>query len=610
MSAAVGDVPALQLSTFFDALNELRVCSTDAAAAAASDGGTGASPPAWEPVWGDSTKMKALLPGSILVLANGAVAKVPVDRALITSSASPQTVSLSVITEVGGTATLRNEAWCAANIGSVYAGILTDTKAGPHGGGLKMNSVPVTLSLVPNPDTSNPTAFSHVLVSGAGLVPKAVTIAGLPSMGLALRPWAGGDRQPRLHQGGGIPDISALSTTTAVVDRLVGNDGVTVLRKAMLQILGLITSTSVVDLPIPVLATFVAGTVGMDDRQLALQLVLATTTDAIGVSPTQTALRLAKLRAVMVASLGKLWDSLGPLVIIPLQARLASMVASGYALSPGGGGSVLRYLHDELLVQERARVHALAAAPPRAPLIAPLALVATLAPLVAPAPLAAPVAAVPPSHLQGIAVLRPPPAPPATSVLTNLEVFVGLGGELVVRRIAALCGFTDPLIFMTGNGSVASAAEAADNFATLLDTARAAAPSDTRLFPTAAPVDMEEAGATLRVVMRVVELAARGGTIPTVASSLSGSAAVVVSTALQKRDPSLSKELKTVPASAGTERIMRACSASLVNPICTDKEVRQAALHMALVDPIAEARRNIDLHGPRAAGFLLSSQVR
>ena len=312
----------------------------------------------------------------------------------------------------------------------------------------------------------------------------------------------------------------------------------------------------------------------------------------------------------MVATLGKLWDSLGPVVIVPLQARLASMVASGYTLSPGGGGSVLRYLHDELLLQERARVHALAAAPAPAPLVAPLTPVAMLAPPAAPASLAAPVAAVPPSNLQGIEVLRPPPAPPATSVLTNFEVFVGLGGELVVRRIAALCGFKDPLIFMAGNGSVASAAEAADNFATLLDTARAAAPSDTRLFPTAAPVDMEEAGATLRVVMRVVELAARGGTIPTVASSLSGSAAVGVSVALQKRDSSLSKELKTVPASAGTERIMRACSASLVNPICTDKEVRQAALHMALVDPIAEARRNIDLHGPRAAGFLLSSQVR
>jgi hypothetical protein len=102
--------------------------------------------------WGDSIKMKALVPGSVLILANGAVAKVPVDRALITSSASPQTVSLSVITEVGGTATLRNEAWCAANIGSVCAGILIDTKTGPHGGELKMNSVPVTLSLVPNPD--------------------------------------------------------------------------------------------------------------------------------------------------------------------------------------------------------------------------------------------------------------------------------------------------------------------------------------------------------------------------------------------------------------------------------------------------------------------------
>jgi hypothetical protein len=62
---------------------------------------------------------------------------------------------------------------------------------------------------------------------------------------------------------------------------------------------------------------------------------------------------------------------------------------------------------------------------------------------------------------------------------------VGLaGGEPVVRRIAVLCGFLDPLIFMTGHGSVASAAEAAETFTSLLGLARASAPADTRLFHT------------------------------------------------------------------------------------------------------------------------------
>ena len=106
MAIADADIPAPQLSVSFDALEELRVCSTDAAAAIASNGGTGSSPPAWEPMWSDAVKMKALLPGSILIMTSGAdVAKVPVDRALISSAAS---FSPSVIEEVDGTAHARS----------------------------------------------------------------------------------------------------------------------------------------------------------------------------------------------------------------------------------------------------------------------------------------------------------------------------------------------------------------------------------------------------------------------------------------------------------------------------------------------------------------------
>jgi hypothetical protein len=607
MAIAGADVPASQLSVFFDALEELRVCSTDAAAAIASDGGTGSSPPAWEPMWSDSVKMKALLPGSILIMVSGAVAKVPVDRALISSASS---LSLSVIEEVDGTAHARSESWCATNIKSVIPGILTDVaKSGPLGGNLSMNGIPVTFSLGPNPDGSDDKQFSHITISGTGLVPKALAMAEVPRLGasFALRPWAGGIRQPSLHQGGGLPDITTLATATVVVDHLVGGDGVTIVRKAMLQLTALISSTSVVDIPSDELATFVAGAVGLEDRQQALQLVLISSLAAIGSAPSPAALRVAKLRQVIFETVRKVLDSLSPPIVVILQARLVAMGAGGFSLSPGGGGSVIRYMRDELYAQERARALGLAAALAAAPTPAPAAVPPDPPPITA----ALPAAAIPPAAapaLVGMAALRPPPVLPATVPHTDLDVFVGLGGEPVVRRIAVLCGFRDPLIFMTGHGSVASAEEAAENFTSLLGSARASAPADPRLFRTTAPSDFDEAGSTLRVVMRTVELASRGIPSPASGPTPSGAAqSTPLAAATGKRDSSLSKELKTVPASAATERIMRACSASFINPLCADAEVRRAALHKPLDDPVAEARRNIDLHGARAVGFLLSS---
>eukprot|EP00326_Haptolina_ericina_P024769 CAMPEP_0181185108 /NCGR_PEP_ID=MMETSP1096-20121128/9328_1 /TAXON_ID=156174 ORGANISM="Chrysochromulina ericina, Strain CCMP281" /NCGR_SAMPLE_ID=MMETSP1096 /ASSEMBLY_ACC=CAM_ASM_000453 /LENGTH=706 /DNA_ID=CAMNT_0023273923 /DNA_START=129 /DNA_END=2251 /DNA_ORIENTATION=- len=556
--------------------------------------------------------MKALLPGSVLVLKNGKVAKIPVDRALISTNSTPPTLSLSVVEEVGGTAHPRNEAWCNANIDMIYSGILTDgTKTGPMWGSLSMSGIPITVTLVADPDASAPTIFSHVmLAAGAGLEPKAVAIADMAPRGFLPRPWAGGDRPPLLHQGGGLTALADLRATTVVVDHLVGTSGVTIMRKAVLQLLALVSSTSVVTIPLPTLATFLAGSVGLEDRHLALQVALAATAASIGSAPTPTASRVAKCRAAIVDSLRSLFDSIGPLVLATLQARLQSMTAGGFSLSPGGSGSVVRYLRDELFAQERARVLALAAATPvPAPATTPPLTPAPPLPF-SPSAAALPEAAslvAPPAVLQGMAVLRPPPILPATTPLTDLAVFVGLGGEPVVKRLATLNGFTEPLIFMSGPGSVASAGEAADNFTMLLDAARASAPTDARLFPSLAPVDLDASAGTLRVVLRTVELSRRTGTAPGGAPLPGAHAPGPASGTTQKRDSTLSKELKSVPTSAGPERIMRACSAALVNPICTEEANRRAALHKALGDPVAEARRNIDLHGARAAGFILSS---
>ena len=68
------------------------------------------------------------------------------------------------------------------------------------------------------------------------MAPKAIAMAEVPRLGaaFALRPWAGGIRQPSLQPGGGFPDIATLATATVVVDHLVGSDGVAIVRKAML----------------------------------------------------------------------------------------------------------------------------------------------------------------------------------------------------------------------------------------------------------------------------------------------------------------------------------------------------------------------------------------
>ena len=98
----------------------------------------------------------------------------------------------------------------------------------------------------------------------------------------------------------------------------------------MLQLTALISSTSVVDIPSDELAIFVAGAVGLEDRQRALQLVLISSLAAIGSGPSPAALRVAKLRQVIFETVRKVLDSLSPPIVVMLQARLAAMGGGGF----------------------------------------------------------------------------------------------------------------------------------------------------------------------------------------------------------------------------------------------------------------------------------------
>ena len=212
--------------------------------------------------------------------------------------------------------------------------------------------------------------------------------------------------------------------------------------------------------------------------------------------------------------------------------------------------------------------------------------------------------------LNGMDVLRPPPVPPATAPVTDIELFTGVGGAQMLARMAGLCGRSHPVIIMAGDGSHGTAMDAAEDLGELLAAARAYAPTDGRMFPTVAPVDMRAAESLLRVIVRLAEKA-KDGTPAAGAPAAPGAAAPAAasSTTPAKRDLG-TRELKVVPEKAAPERVLRACGAALLNPICTDEQARKAALYAALADPMQECRRLLMQHPEHVdalRGYLLSS---
>ena len=66
--------------------------------------------------------------------------------------------------------------------------------------------------------------------------------------------------------------------------------------------------------------------------------------------------------------------------------------------------------------------------------------------------------------------------------------------------------------------------------------------------------------------------------------------------------------VKAVPSNnKDADRSWRACSAAHVDFLGSSEERRKAQLYASATDRIVECRRVIDLHGSRAAGFILSS---
>ena len=152
--------------------------------------------------------------------------------------------------------------------------------------------------------------------------------------------------------------------------------------------------------------------------------MLISSLDAIGSSPSPAAFRVAKLRQAIFEMVRKVLDSLSPPIVVILQTRLAAMRAGGFSLSPGGGGSVIRYMRDELHTRGRGRESWVWRRPllphphPLRQRRLPLRFQA-IAAMSAP-----PVAAVPPTAtpaLVGMAALRPPPVLPSTVPHTDLE---------------------------------------------------------------------------------------------------------------------------------------------------------------------------------------------
>ena len=547
--------------------------------------------------------MKAALPGTILQLQDDSWAIIPVLRA-VSAEGDPAVPAISVISEAGGTATKRYEAWAngASGIKAACVGVLTvGDKKGKQAGAVRAaGGLPASIELVADPDAvgAKPLTHARLVVSGmAALAPVTVQVA-LTALGLELEPWAGGDREAALHSGGGLPDDAEVARSKTSTADVVGTGGVTVMRSALLQLLGVTSTTATPAILTVELATFLVGLTGTEAAHSAIALVLASSAAVVGGTPSAAAAGICSARAQMMTALN---DMLGAgaveAVMAPLQRRMDAVAASGFSLAPGGGGTVLRSLVADLRQQEMQR---LLVAPP-APSPAPAALVPASAPG-PPAPALAPHAA--PSALRGFAALRPPPQPPAVNPLTDLALLDGLGGEKVAYKLARLSGQDDPLVSMTGNGSYATGREAAENFSALLDEARAAAPTDTRLTSTSAPVDLDEAGSLLRIVLGVVERARKPAAAPTPQQLAQQPSSGALG---QPRDKSLSVAPKVVPASAPPDRVARACSAALLNPLCTEAEVRKAAMYAALADPWLEARRNIDLHGPAARAYLLSS---
>ena len=219
-------------ASFRTALASLKEVAAKAGACAARDGGTGEKP-ADEPAVAshDRQTLKAMLPGTLIVLGSGGHAHVP---AKDDASKTGGVFGLLVASEPGIATTSRNEAWCTTNISAIYPGILTDTcGVGSNASSLAKAGLPVKISVVPDPAGGNAVTHLKLTVEGVGEQVDLIDNVLSQLTGVPRRSWAGGPVPAPLRYGeGGAPSAVATRDADIAPQHLVGGGALAPLRLA------------------------------------------------------------------------------------------------------------------------------------------------------------------------------------------------------------------------------------------------------------------------------------------------------------------------------------------------------------------------------------------
>ena len=579
-------------------------------------------PSALPPVWGsDMEALKVSLPGSLLQLASNKWNFVPIsDKESCIKESSRSQPKLRVLEVLGGAAKEKTAEDLASIVQAVYIGILsTGEGAGTASAGLKILGMPAKLELIADPAGGNAVSHARLSVQGMAQAPTTIDRA-LSQLGLLARPWQGGKQPACLMSTPTHASLAAAGSTDIPLEELVGKGAMALVLVAKLRTL--IADPTINVMSAAEAAQLLAGLCGgLGDRADALTVSLASGPHIAGlvaagrISSIDQLLTIAS-RDTLLRALGSVLDAMPPPILAATTKKISDLTGAGFRVDTCGIGPIILTLLAEQdaadALVSSAPAPAATPAKPTAPsgsVVSPRdALIAkqqaqldalrkgassyadTSPPEAAPAQTAL--------ALSGMEFIRPISNAPA-SAATDLQLLVDMGGEPVARKIALLAGNLEPVIIMTGSGSGSSAIELAADFESILARARAAHPGDARLFAAERPTDTEEAGSRLRVVFRLL-------------SSRPDTQHAPPASAPDLPPPPRARfsgedNLTVVSESASATRIARACSGAVLNTLTSDDAFRKAAAHEALNDPIAEARRNIELHGVGAQLFFTSS---
>jgi hypothetical protein len=559
--------------------------------------------------------LKATLPGSLLKLTSGKWHYVPVsstESCII--GGSNRASKLRTIEVLGGANKDKTPSDLTSSVKEIFIGVLMMSEGpGSAAASLSVLGMPATIALVDDPAGGN--AITHAQLKIQGMTQPVTTLdQALGQLGLLPKPWAGGARPAPLR---GNPDHPSLGEARAVdmpLIEIMGGGAMASLLVAKLRILTL--QPAIADIAAVVAADLVAGLAGLGDRVDALTVSLGAGPLLRGVLTSGTAATVDQCatiatRAALLAAVGATFEALPQPVLASAASKITQLTNAGHSVTPSGIGPIVITILDQLDAMPAA-VPPTPAKPTAPKQVSPRdALIAEQAAQIRaflggqPPPESSAPEPAPPPQLLGMEFLRPEATPPAAP-LTDLQLLAAMGGERVACKIATLAGSVDPIVILSGAGSGSFAIELAADFAIILQRARAFCPLEQRfsdiLSASSRPLDEEEAGSRLRTVFRVLQQQPDPAMAPTADANL-----VSAPAAAPRARSAGDDNITVVSESAPAIRVSRACNAAVLNRLVTDEEFRKSAAHAALEDPVAEARRNIELHGVPAQLYLGSS---